>query len=95
MKLKIKPSAKIKRRYILLEGCSRQEAEKVILNYIGILGWAKAGCVFVANVKELKKDHVVLAIWRKSLNDIRAAFEVSDSGINVLRISGTLNGLSK
>ena len=92
MKLKIKPSAKIKRRYILLEG-SRQETEKVILDYIGILGWAKAGCIFVANVKGLKKDQVVLAIDRKSLNDIRAAFEVSDSGIKVLMVSGTLKGL--
>ena len=38
MKLKEKPSAKIKRVYLLLEATSRVDVEKSIVDYIGILG---------------------------------------------------------
>jgi RNase P/RNase MRP subunit POP5 len=88
MKLKIKPSDKIKRRYLLLEAKSKTEVEKVILDYIGILGWAKASPLFVSD-----SEKVILAIERKSLTDVRAAFELSPAKIKVLRVSGTLKGL--
>ncbi len=94
MKLKIKPSLKIKRRYILLEAGSREEIEKVVLDYIGILGWAKAGCVFV-DVEGLGRGKFVLAVAREELNDVRAAFEAADSSARVLRVGGTLKGLGK
>ena len=88
MTLKVKPSAKIKRRYILIEG-DRTKVEKAILDYIGILGWAKAAPHFVKS--ELK--NLVLAIERKSLTNIRAAFEISKEKIKILKVSGTLKGL--
>lgn len=90
MKLKIKSSDKIKRRYLLLEAKSKSEVEKAILDYIGILGWAKASPLFVQD-----SDKLILAIERKSLTNIRAAFELSPEKIKVLRVSGTLKGLEK
>jgi len=90
MKLKIKPSAKINRRYLLLGASNRKKVEKVILDYIGILGWAKASPTFVERSKKM-----ILAVERKALIDIRAAFELSPEKIKVIKVSGTLKGLQK
>lgn len=89
MKLKLKSSARIKNRYLLLKAISKQEIEKAILEYIGTLGWAKASPVFV----DIKKNKIILSINRESINEIRAAFELSNSNIKVLKVSGTLKGL--
>ena len=89
MKLKINPSNRIKKRYLLIQG-SKEEIEKAILDYIGILGYARAKPFFVST----KKD-IILAIDRSAINDIRAAFELSPENIKVLKVSGTLKGLEK
>lgn len=90
MKLKISPSARINRRYLLIEAKSKNEIEKIILEYLGIIGWAKAAPCFV-----LSEKNFILAIERKSLENIRAAFELSESDVKILRVSGTLKGLQK
>ncbi len=90
MKLKIKPSAKLKKRYLLVQA-SKSGIEKAILDYIGILGYAKAAPHFV----NTKNKNLVLAIETKSLQDIRAAFELSSEKIKILKVSGTLKGLEK
>ena len=82
---------RIRRRYLLIEAKNKEEVEKVIIDYIGILGWAKAVPFFV----ETKKEGIVLAVERKSLNDVRAAFELCKENIKVIRVSGTLKGLDK
>lgn len=89
MELKLKPSMKRKNRYLLLDAESKECVEKVILEYVGILGWAKAAPFFV---KE-KGRKIILAVERTSLMDVRAAFELSNQKIKVLRVSGTLKGL--
>lgn len=91
MKLKVKPSAKINRRYLLLNAKDKSSVEKVILDYIGMLGWAKAVPHFVENLEK----KLILAIERKSLEDIRAAFEISSEKIKIQKVSGTLKGLKK
>ena len=93
MKLKIHASAKIKRRYLLLKAESREAVEKAILDYIGILGWAKAEPVWV----DMKsgKDMLVLSVSREAVVNVRAAFEASEAKILVLRVSGTLAGLKR
>ena len=91
MKLKIKPSAKIKHRYLLLQAKSKKEIEKTILDYIGILGWAKASPTFI----ETKTKKIILSINRKSITNVRAAFEISPAKIKVIKVSGTLKGLKK
>lgn len=90
MKLKLKSSARIKKRYLLLSADSRQEIEKAILDYIGILGWAKASPSFIKG----KNSNFILSINRKSIDGIRAALELSNSNIKILRVSGTLKGLN-
>ena len=95
MKLKIKSSARIDRRHLLIEAKNKQEIENAILEYIGVLGWAKASPIFPELFKYDFKDKIVLSINRKSLSDVRAAFELSKSGIKILRVSGTLKGLIK
>ena len=91
MKLKIKPSAKINRRYLMIGAANKETIEKTILEYIGILGWAKAAPKFVKS----SSRNCILAIERKSLTDVRAAFELSEKKIQVLKVSGTLKGLQK
>lgn len=87
--MKLKPSARMNRRYLLLSGGSQQDIEKIVLEYMGILGWAKAAPVFLKS----KKGNIILCIKRKMVDDMRAAFEISETKIKILRVSGTLKGL--
>lgn len=89
MKLKSKPSARLNRRYLLIQANSKQDIESAILDYIGILGWAKAAPIFVNSAKQ----NFILAIERKELINVRAAVESSDKEIKILKVSGTLKGL--
>lgn len=91
MKLKLKPSARMNRRYLLLKAKGKEQVEKVILEYIGVLGWARATPFFVST----ENGKVVLAVDRKSVENVRAAFEMSKEEIKVERVSGTLKGLEK
>ena len=75
-----------------MEG-KKEDIEKAILDYIGILGWAKASPVFVKDIKNQFDKKTVLAVNRKELDNVRAALEVSNFNIKILRISGTLKGL--
>lgn len=90
MKLKASSSERIKKRYLLIEG-KKEDAEKAILDYIGILGWARAGVVWV-DVHGLKTGEV-LSVDRAEVMNVRAAFEASSYRIKVVRVSGTLKGL--
>ncbi len=87
MKLKVMPSEKINRRYLLIDA-DKEIVEKAILDYIGILGYAKASPVFVKHDKM-----TILSINREEINNVRAALEISENKIKVLRVSGTLKGL--
>lgn len=89
MKLKVKASEKIKKRYLLIDG-RKEEVERAILDYIGILGWARAGVVWV-DVRG--SDKRVLSVERGEVMNVRAAFEASGAKIKVIRVSGTLKGL--
>jgi len=88
--LKQKPSAKLHRRYISIKG-KKENIEKAVLDYVGILGWAKAAPVFVKS----KGSGFVLVVNRKELENVRAALALSADKIEVLKVSGTLKGLGK
>ena len=92
MKLKLRPSDRMNRRYLLLETKHRDEVEKIILEYIGVLGWAKSSPLFI---KTPNKNFLILSINRKSLEDIRAALEISGGKIKILKVSGTLRGVER
>ena len=90
MALKVKPSSRIHLRYLKIKAKSKEDVEKAVLDYLGILGWAKSRPYFVKNTP----DEIILAVERKMLNDVKAAFALVE-GIKVLRVSGTLKGLGK
>ena len=83
----LKPSHREKKRYLLLEGkdASKEKIEKTILEYIGVLGFAKASPMFVKSN--------ILAVNRKEIDKIRASFLISKKDIKIKRISGTLKGM--
>jgi len=76
-----------RKRYLLIEKAKKEEVEKAILDYIGILGYGRACPVWV----ERKKN--VLAVNRKEVDKVKAALLLSD--IKVKKVSGTLKGLGK
>ena len=88
MKLKSKPSGRTKKRYILIEG-RKEDAEKAILDYLGILGYARASPVFMGQ----KGNKLILAVDRKELDNVKASFALSEKDIKTIRVSGTLKGL--
>ena len=81
------PTQRIKRRYLLIRG-SREAIEKAILDYIGILGWARAAPVFLPS-----GSMWVCAIDRKEVSHVRAALALSSENLEIIRVSGTLQGL--
>ena len=89
MKLKSKPSLRIKKRYLLIHG-KNEDAEKAILDYLGILGYARASPILV-KINE-KERTLILAVERSELINVRAAFELAKD-IKILRVSGTIKGL--
>ena len=87
-KLKLRPSARDKRRYFLVK-TSNEKVEDAILDYIGILGFARS-----AYLKVVTKDfsgYLVGSCLVKSLDEIRAGLALA--GIRIERVSGTLKGL--
>jgi len=88
-KLKLKPSARDKRRYFLV-GATNAKVEAAILEYVGILGLAKS-----AYMKVSSKDFsgkLIGSCLVKSLDDVRAS--LAFAGIRIEKVSGTLKGLS-
>jgi len=95
-KLKLKPSARDKRRYFLVRA-SREDVEKVILEYIGVLGFARSAFMIVSpeegkNSKKISNSFLIGSCLVSSLDDIRASLGLA--GIEILKVSGTLKGLS-
>lgn len=84
-----------KKRYLLVKGKNlRENVEKAILDFIGVLGMSKAGLEFIKTDLH-SSDSAVIAINRKSVEHVRASFAVLPEKIEVKRVSGTLKGLRK
>jgi RNase P/RNase MRP subunit POP5 len=88
--LKLKSSARESKRYLLIRG-RKENIEKAVLDYIGILGWARAAPKFV----KTEGKNNILAVNRKEIDKVRGAFALSADKIQVLKVSGTLKGLKK
>lgn len=88
-KLKLRPSARDKRRYFLVRA-KNAEVEDAILDYLGVLGFARS-----AYMKVVSKDFpgmLVGSCLAGSLDEVRAGLCLA--GISVLKVSGTLKGLA-
>ena len=88
----LKPSMREKKRYLLVKGRNLKEnVEKAILDFIGVLGMSKTGLEWVKTCP----DSAIIAINRKSVEHVRASFAVWPEKIEVKRVSGSLKGLKK
>ena len=88
-KLKLKPSARDKRRYLLINCGDNKKIEDAVLDYIGVLGFAKSAYMFV----EKKGSKIVGSCLREELEGVRASLGLK--GIVIEKVSGTLKGLKK
>lgn len=86
--LKLDASARMKRRHLLVAG-SKEDIESAILSYIGVLGFAQAAPLF----QKHSTTHWIVSVERKQLTHVKAALALSNKNLNVLKVSGTLQGL--
>lgn len=77
---------------MLTGGSSKEAIEKAILEFIGVLGYAKAGIKFV-KTDRTKQGEIILAVNREKLNEIRASLMFKN--IDIKRVSGTMKGLRR
>ncbi len=73
------------------EDSNKKAIDDAILEYIGILGYSKAGPEIIKNTK----NALILAVNRESLDNIRAAFLMSGKKIEVIKISGSVKKLKQ
>ena len=86
-KLRLENSHRDNRRYLLVKENDNEKVEKAILDYLGILGFAKSAYI---KVKQ-ENNNLVIGIRREELEKVKASFALA--GIFVLKVSGTLKGL--
>lgn len=86
----LKPSNREKKRYLLITGkdADKKIIENVILEFIGVLGYAKSCPQFIKNDKG-----IVLSIDRKALDNVRSSFLMSQKDINIKKVSSTIKKL--
>lgn len=88
MPLKLKPTARLKRRYLLVTG-SRATCEHALLDYLGLLGWSRAAPVFLT----VDEKRSIIAVNRSEVTHVRAGLALAADELTVNRVSGTLAGL--
>ena len=86
----LKPSMRENKRYLLVKG-KIGDVEKVILDFIGVLGMSKASLGWIKR----GKDTAIIAVNRNSVDHVRASFAAWPQNITVVRVSGTIEGLGK
>ena len=84
------PSMKENKRYLLVKGKDFRNLEKVILEFIGVLGMSKTGLSWI----KTENDYAVVCTNRDAVDSIRASFAASSKDIQVTKVSGTLKGLN-
>ncbi len=88
----LKPSHREKKRYLFVRGKNPKEnIEKAIKEFIGVLGMSKVGLSFV----KTEKDSAVICVNREAVNNVRASLVVYPEKMVVEKVSGTLKGLGR
>jgi RNase P/RNase MRP subunit POP5 len=83
MRIKLLPSLKEDKHYLVFQG-NKDNVEKALLEFLGILGMSKANPVII----EFKKNVGILSFNRKYADDIKSALVFYN--IHTLGISGTI-----
>lgn len=91
------PSHRENKRYLIVKGNNlKQNIEKAILEFAGNSGMSKVGLSFIKDERiEKDKDSLIICINREAVDLVRASIAIFHEKIEVLRVSGTLKGLSK
>jgi len=88
----LKPSAREKKRYLLVQGKNlKQNVEKAILEFIGVLGMSKCGLSWIKS----SSDSAIICINREMVDSVRASLCVWPEKMEVVKVSGTLKGLGR
>ncbi len=88
------PSHKENKRYLLIHGKNlKQNIEKAILEFTGILGLSKCGLSFISS--DSSNNSAVICINREAVDLVRASLVVFPEKMEVLKVSGTLKGLNR
>ena len=83
---------KEKKRYLLVRGRNlKEDIEKAILSFIGVLGLSKIGLNFIKTTS----DSAIIAVNREMIDKVRASLVIWPKKIEDLKVSGTLKGLGK
>ena len=78
------------KRYLLVRGKNLKEnVEKAILEFVGILGMSGCGLSFISS----KNDEAVICVNREAVDSVRASLAVFKEKMEVTKVSGTLKGL--
>ena len=88
----LKPSHRDKRRYLLIKGvdANKNNVEKSILEFIGLLGYAESAINFV----KINKNNLIIAINRGALDKVRTSFLLSGKDIKIIKVSGAIKKLN-
>jgi len=87
-------SHKENKRYLVVKGESKylkENIEKAILEFSGKLGMSKCGLSFIKS----DKDKIIISVNREAVDLVRASIAVFHERMEVLKVSGTLKGLSR
>jgi len=88
----LKPSMREKKRYLLIKGQNlRENIEKAILEFIGVLGMSQTGLKFIKS----DKDSAIICVNREIVDKIRASLCIYSKKMQVEKVSGTIKGLNK
>jgi len=94
----LKSSMRENKRYLLVKSKEnlkpyelKKEIEKIVLDFVGVLGFSKSCLKFI----QIEGDYGIISVNRESLEEIKASLCVSNKDIEILGISGTLRGLNK
>ncbi len=86
----LKPSQRENKRYLLIKGKNlRENIEKAVKDFIGVLGMSKAA---LSTIK-FGDGWTIISVNRESVNHVRASFAAWPEKIEVKKVSGTLKGL--
>lgn len=84
------PSHKENKRYLMIKGeNARENIEKAILEFVGVLGLSKCGLSFIKN----DKNSCVICVNREAVDSVRASLAVFPNKMEVIKVSGTIKGL--
>ncbi|MEM2369097.1 MAG: Rpp14/Pop5 family protein [Candidatus Pacearchaeota archaeon] len=111
MNIKLKPSMREKRHYLLIKSSKPIEEKELkarineaILKFIGILGYANAGPLFVKiedekiNKLMQEKNLIVLSVITKFVDHVKAALilaKTKEIQLECIRVSGTIKKLKE